>query len=502
MPAQFELQRGWDFQTPDVNKLIAPIEKGYADYRTAVQQNVENERQNKLMGFKQQEVDQGAKRFAREEEDAKVSRIGREATAIHQMQGPQRQLMWQQWAQRNPDVSAHMAKFGIDANDHVRGPEFVAIEAGRYNPTEERAKLAQIAQAQAQTSTSLDANRRAEAQSPHQIDLLKAQAAQANKKDEISEITAGIMRDSLGIPARPTMAPSAPAQPGSPRMQPMSAPQQGGADPLFIQAQTAGQEGRPAQSNEPTVSVFGKPMPASKAAAMAHAMLMNPQTKALGEQIQSELGKMNLQAPLINDLQSKVAHGVENLARLNEIKRMYNPDFQTIETQIAIGANSLMDRSKTLRSNLSEGQRQRIGDFNAYRVNAYNHINQYVKDITGAQMSEAEAQRLIKALPSVESDGPTSFTAKLNESIRLGKLAVVRHNWLLRNNLNDVAASIRLPAGQDTITKTRYSLDNFQRQMDQHRSQILREIKNQNPGADEAAVDRAAKQRMRQEYGI
>jgi hypothetical protein len=67
-----------------------------------------------------------------------------------------------------------------------------------------------------------------------------------------------------------------------------------------------------------------------------------------------------------------------------------------------------------------------------YRQTTIEHLNLYIKDITGAQMSESEAKRLGKAVPNAENDSPTQFESKLGNSIRMSRMAISRYQYLLR----------------------------------------------------------------------
>jgi len=499
------------YEVPNKMLDLAPLSSALDGYQSQMNTNAQFGMQQKRENREQETFDDAKKQRA-------IDRMGKIAEAASLERDPARKAsMMGALYKMHPEMTAKLQEQGLDPNNHDGVAQFIKSQVSTHSPLGEKAQLAQIdatnanaSATRAQMGIAQSAEGRAAARSPHEIELLKAQAAQANKKDEISEITGQIMRDSLGIaPRQPapqsgTQPQSTPGQaPAQPRLQPMS--NQGedpNGQPQLIQAQTADRAAPRPTNTEPTVSVFGKPMPAAKAQALAHAMLMNPQTKGLGENIQSELNKLQLQQPVLNELQGKIVHNVDNLSRLSQIKSLYRPEFQTIETQLAVFGAGLFDRSKTLRANLSPQQRNLVTEYGEYRQKVNDNINQYVKDITGAQMSEAEAKRLMNALPDVDKDGPTAFEAKLNGAIKSARLAVVRHNWLLRNGLHDVARSIGLPEAQDQITGSPYSLQNFERQMDQKRAQYFQEIKQQNPQADDVFVDRATKQRMRQEYGI
>jgi len=48
---------------------------------------------------------------------------------------------------------------------------------------------------------------------------------------------------------------------------------------------------------------------------------------------------------------------------------------------------------------LSPREKQDLTNYSAYKRNSINTLNEYIKSITGAAMTDAEAERLLKGLP-------------------------------------------------------------------------------------------------------
>jgi hypothetical protein len=440
------------------------------------------------VGMERERMGMEKQRFAASQEDQVRKRIG--GLALLTMQEPddaKRAEKWKQVLSLHPEA----AKLAPHYSDHRAGPLALMADAGMaddYLKYQLQKQQAALSAQQGQIALAQEA--RASALAPGALELQRAQIAQANRKDEVSEITAGVMRDALGI----TPKPGGPV-PQSPGIKPMSNPVSGDGDPMLIRTQTAVPDAQPSAptSAEPQIMVFGKPMPLSKAHVLGNAFLMDQKTRGLGEQIMKDVEKAQLSQSNVTDLQKSLVADVNSIARLTEMRKTYKPEFQTIEGQLAMAGIKFADMSKTLRGNLTPEHRQMLTDYSAYRMNAANNMNQYIKEITGAQMSEAEAKRLIKALPNYETDSPTEFEAKLDESMRLAKLAAARKSYLLKNGLNDVFASIKAGEGNDTITKTQWFLPRFEQFMEQRKSHY-----DQIYNGDTAAVRKA----MRQEFGI
>lgn len=144
-----------DYEYPR-NALInfAPINDAADGY---VQNKLMQRRQaneDTRLGMEQERLGMAKAESAQQSQAREVARIGKESEAIHAMEGPQRQAIWQQWTTRNPSVAAHMEKFGIDPNDHVNGPKFLAMQAGSFNQLDQDKTRAQIEADRARTASS------------------------------------------------------------------------------------------------------------------------------------------------------------------------------------------------------------------------------------------------------------------------------------------------------------------------------------------------------------
>ena len=79
-------------------------------------------------------------------------------------------------------------------------------------------------------------------------------------------------------------------------------------------------------------------------------------------------------------------------------------------------------------------------------------MNEYIKSITGAAMSEPEAQRILRGMPNpgqglFDGDSPTEFKAKLDDAMKQTRLALARYEYIKRNGigLTDRAGNAVIP---------------------------------------------------------
>jgi len=100
--------------------------------------------------------------------------------------------------------------------------------------------------------------------------------------------------------------------------------------------------------------------------------------------------------------------------RVERIEQVFDPFFQSAGGQAATWSLALLDR--LLPKGLPEGSaKDLLAAKTSFAQYTNENMNLYIKMITGAQMSEAEAGRLSKAIANL-GDSPTEFATKLANS--------------------------------------------------------------------------------------
>ena len=131
-------------------------------------------------------------------------------------------------------------------------------------------------------------------------------------------------------------------------------------------------------------------------------------------------------------IEGKLFNAQELSSRLKYIEDTFNPEFLTVPTAIKMKGLSAMEQ---LGGNLSPEQEAELGAYTEFRQNAVENMNLYIKEITGAQMSEPEANRLRKGVPDAEKDGPTQFKYKMQNNIAKARAAQDRYAYLLERGI-------------------------------------------------------------------
>ena len=129
----------------------------------------------------------------------------------------------------------------------------------------------------------------------------------------------------------------------------------------------------------------------------------------------------------IGTIESQILAASDGLRRLTAINEAFDPKMLTFGAKMEYQLLNFIDK---IGFPISASDRQTMGNTTVFRRNAYEALNKYIKDITGAQMSEAEAKRLTKAFTDPDRDGPIRFKAKLDDLIKTGRETVARLSYL------------------------------------------------------------------------
>jgi hypothetical protein len=333
--------------------------------------------------------------------------------------------------------------------------------------------------------------------------LARAQAAQASQKSELESSIAEMLRGAQGggQPAAPQGAPMMQPQsfggPGPQGAAPMpvgnpqaAGPQQG--DPNLILAQAAQQQPQAAPDPSGGQEMVQTPLgPKTREQAQRLGFGLALAGKGDAGKMLSEAAQQGMPGKEArNEIEKRLFAATEQKARIGAIRASFKPEWQTLDEQLKQYGVSWADSVGVLRNRLSPETLQRHADYTRYRQDAFTNMNQYIKDMTGAAMSEQEAVRLRKGIPDPEKDGPTAFQAKLENSSAQADLAHARMNYLLRKGF------------QGKAWESGVSLERMQGIINQRGAQIEKIMREQNPGAPAPAIQREAFKLIKQEFGI
>ena len=338
--------------------------------------------------------------------------------------------------------------------------------------------------------------------------LLEAQIKKMRagpQKDELKQLQAQLIRKAFpglgGSPAAPSMPPRV-AQPMAnpmqvpPRVaQPIVNPMEGQQDPNLIKVQSA-----------------GAPQPAAPQNSMNEDQrrgLLNSVKPGLGDALVPNTATPKLAKPTIAKAETAHFNASNQLSRMDEIYKSFKPEYLETDTRVSLLWNQLRAKgggwSKMLGQDLSPDERKGLREYATFRSSSARHTNLYIKEITGAQMSEAEAKRIMLGSADagqgvLDGQDPETYKANLDSAYKDARLAQARMVYLRRTGRITAGHQFTHTVNGRTVgTKPPVSLEQMEGIMDKRANALMQEAKFAAPQGDSRAYVRA---KLKQEFGI
>ena len=206
-----------------------------------------------------------------------------------------------------------------------------------------------------------------------------------------------------------------------------------------------------------------------------------------GEREKREAGT-TLAKSTIKRGQDQILTLTDRLSDISKIQQSYKPEYLTYLGK----ANFEFLRQKAKTVGLTDVESKQLGDYAEFRQNAVQQVNNYIRAMTGAAMSEAEAKRLMMGVANAGSgffdgDDPVSFKRKLDNAQQGALFALARYNMILKQN--------KLPGSAKEL-EAMMPLGKVRNIMMKKRRSLLQEAKSNN--LDSGWV----REQMREEFGI
>lgn len=161
-----------------------------------------------------------------------------------------------------------------------------------------------------------------------------------------------------------------------------------------------------------------------------------------GTQISTGGKKGDAQSGLGKQAQNKVEESLvtvgEKIRRVADITQNFDPKFLELPTRWGADWTNLKEK---LGINPPEEAKKSLEEFATFRQKSVNNMNEGIKEITGAAMSEPEARRIMKGMPDVgtglfDGDGPTVFKSKMDATRKELKMVQARLDYIRRHGFS------------------------------------------------------------------
>lgn len=139
------------------------------------------------------------------------------------------------------------------------------------------------------------------------------------------------------------------------------------------------------------------------------------------------------------EIEGKIISGKEQIARMTAIYNEFKPEYQEIGTRLKASWTGFKAK---LGKDVPKEDASKLIEYKKFTRKAIENINLYIKELTGAQMSEKEADRLRLAQPDpgenwYQGDDPITFKAKMDDVLKMSRAAVARYEYYRSKGLSD-----------------------------------------------------------------
>lgn len=209
----------------------------------------------------------------------------------------------------------------------------------------------------------------------------------------------------------------------------------------------------------------------------------------------------------VNTVQDKLISIKERLVRLNAIQNRFKPEYLQVPTRLKA---AILEGYEKYGGEISEKDKTFVNEITAFYGDALVNINNTIREMTGAQMSIYEADRLRMPEPDpgespLKGQSPTRFKSNLDRAILNATMAQARMNKLLSEGFiteEELAASSRDNPIAGNKAETLLSLDQMVERYDARGEEIFDQIKGDNPGISDDEAFGRAEEILKREFGL
>lgn len=141
-----------------------------------------------------------------------------------------------------------------------------------------------------------------------------------------------------------------------------------------------------------------------------------------------------LKTPTVTKLQDSIVGATDELDRLNNIGKGFDPKFLQIPGRLKGSALKIKDLAGGMLGDMTSDETKYLTKFATFKADANKNLSLILNRLSGAAISPTEGERLKKGIPNDE-DSPTEFVAKYNASVKDASRVIMRANWALKNGI-------------------------------------------------------------------
>jgi hypothetical protein len=140
-----------------------------------------------------------------------------------------------------------------------------------------------------------------------------------------------------------------------------------------------------------------------------------------------------------NQLEEELVKIEDRIGRIEDIEETYNSEFLETFERLKMKGAAFWEKLAG-RGSLGPETERKLRNYTVFQANALDNLNRYIHEMTGAQLSQFEAERLRAPLPdpgegAIARMSPTQFEAALQRIKETAKNSKKRKEYLMRNGV-------------------------------------------------------------------
>ena len=148
-----------------------------------------------------------------------------------------------------------------------------------------------------------------------------------------------------------------------------------------------------------------------------------------------------LTRPVKTDVQKKILEANATYSDMKNTLAKYDDKFLKGRNKLGYGIDAFKEKWDL--GNVSDADKEDLKEYTSFKRDSVSSLNNYIKQVTGAAMSAAEADRLMKAMPNpgtglFDGDSPTEFKTKLDGVMRNLERAIARNSYVQKQGLRSI----------------------------------------------------------------
>jgi len=194
--------------------------------------------------------------------------------------------------------------------------------------------------------------------------------------------------------------------------------------------------------------------------------------------------------PVKTDVQKKSLEANATYADLKNTVRQYDDKYLMGRDKVKYFTNAFKEKWSI--GDVSSEEKKDLREYTKFKRDSIATLNNYIKQITGAAMSNEEAKRLMKGMPNpgvklFDGDSPTEFKAKMDGVMQSLDRVIARNNYVNKYGLKSFKD---------------IGLDQMDGIIDNRGEEIEAEIKLKHPDKTDQEIEETVLEQLSEEFGI